>query len=246
MEKFKSVDLGQVQAEIEAKNTGNALVRSMKNAKNLTANNNMGQIHPVGDRVLIQLKAWPSQSAEGIFVPDSYTIIRGEQYIAQVVEAGPEATIVSKGDVVVSSMYSGHHITTKSGHAKIISETDILAYKKEEKEMKHLSFDPKTFIPGMNYILVKLIEKKTIKTKSGIISSVGEDDPFSKNDVVTKTAEVIALGPINEYGKKFAGVEKGSTVILDAYVGIEMNPSEISSDDKYRVMMPNDILGYVK
>jgi hypothetical protein len=55
-------------------------------------------------------------------------------------------------------MYSGHHVTTKTGHAKIISEGDILNYKKSRK--KTLSFDPKTFQPGINYILVEMIERK--------------------------------------------------------------------------------------
>lgn len=246
MGEFKNLDLGNVQQEIESKNKDYAQVRSMKNAKNLTASNDMSQVHPVGDRVLVQLKAWPSQSAEGIFVPDSYTVIRGEQYIAQVVEAGENVTTVTKGDVVVCSMYSGYHVTTKTGHAKIISESDILVYKKEEEDMKHLSFNPKTFVPGINYILVELIEKKTVKTESGIISTVGEDDAFNKNDVVTKTAKVLAIGPTNEFGKKFSGVKVGSVIILESYVGIDMNPSEITSDVKHRVMLANDILGYVE
>jgi hypothetical protein len=59
-------------------------------------------------------------------------------------------------------MYSGHHVTTKTGHAKIISEGDILNYKSSRNE-KTLSFDPKTFQPGINYILVEMIEKKTVK-----------------------------------------------------------------------------------
>jgi hypothetical protein len=58
-------------------------------------------------------------------------------------------------------MYSGHHVTTKQG-TKIISEGDILNYKKSRNE-KTLSFDPKTFQPGINYILVEMIEKKTVK-----------------------------------------------------------------------------------
>jgi hypothetical protein len=57
----------------------------------------------------------------------------------------------------------GHHVTTKTGHAKIISEGDILNYKKSSNEKKTLSFDPKTFQPGINYILVEMIEKKTVK-----------------------------------------------------------------------------------
>jgi hypothetical protein len=37
-------------------------------------------------------------------------------------------------------MYSGHHVTTKTGHTKIISEGDILNYKSSRNE-KTLSFD---------------------------------------------------------------------------------------------------------
>ena len=112
--------------------------------------------------------------------------------------------------------------------------------------MKHLSFNPKTFVPGINYILVELIEKKTVKTESGIISSVGEDDAFSKNDVITKIAKVLAIGPTNEYGKKFAKVKVGSVIILESYVGIDMNQTEVTSDVKHRVMLANDILGFVE
>jgi hypothetical protein len=67
-----------------------------------------------------------------------------------------------KGDVAVVSMYSGHHVTTKTGHAKS-SLKEILNYKKAAEMKKTLSFDPKTFQPGINYILVEMIEKKTVK-----------------------------------------------------------------------------------
>jgi co-chaperonin GroES (HSP10) len=81
-------------------------------------------------------------------------------------------------------MYSGHHVTTKTGHAKIISEGDILNYKSSRNE-KTLSFDPKTFQPGINYILVEMIEKNS-KSDGGIIMQVGEDDAMNTTDVATK------------------------------------------------------------
>jgi hypothetical protein len=34
--------------------------------QNLTANNNLEDIIPVGDRIVIALKAWPAQSIKGI------------------------------------------------------------------------------------------------------------------------------------------------------------------------------------
>lgn len=245
MSDLKSMDLSKVQADISSKDLGGKPGRSLKNAKNLTAKNDLKDIHPVGNGLLVSLKSWPAQSAEGIFMPESYTVIRGEQYITQVEEVGSEVKNVSRGDVVIVSMYSGHHITTKTGHAKFIKETDILAFKKQDEMKEHLSFDPTTFVPGVNYILVELIENKTTKTESGIITEVGDDDAFNKNDVVTKTGKVMSIGPVNEFGKKFPEVKKGSVIIFDAWVGMDMNPSEVTADKKHKIMYATDILGYI-
>jgi co-chaperonin GroES (HSP10) len=113
-------------------------------------------------------------------------------------------------------MYSGHHVTTKTGHAKIISEGDILNYKKSSRNEKTLSFDPKTFQPGINYILVEMI-KENSKSDGGIIMQVGEDDAMNTTDVATKTAKVVAVGPTNEYGKTYKDIKIGSVIIFDAY-----------------------------
>jgi hypothetical protein len=45
-------------------------------------------------------------------MPESYTVIRGQQYVTEVMLL--ELTS-GKGDVAVVSMYSGHHVTTKQG-----------------------------------------------------------------------------------------------------------------------------------
>ena len=242
--KFNEQD---ANAEIEFKSNSEAgkQIRSMKNAKNLTANTDLSEINPVDDRVLVTLKSWPKQSASGIFMPDEYVIIRGEQYITEVHKVGKDITIVKEGDVAIMSMYSGFHVTTKTGHAKIISETDILAFKEKKEMEKVKSFKPETFKPGINYILVKVFEKKTVRSDSGLITEVGDDDAFSKNDVVTKTGEVLAIGPTNEYGKKFTTIKVGSKIIFDAYVGLQMNPAEVTDPSKYIVMYAADILGTI-
>jgi co-chaperonin GroES (HSP10) len=240
-----SMDLGKVQADIRATHESLGQVRSMEFAKNLTANNNLEDIIPVGDRIVVALKAWPSQSKSGIFMPESYTVVRAEQYVTEVVAIGEDVTLVEKGDVVVVSMYSGHHVTTKTGHAKIITEGDVLNFKKAAEMQKLQSFNPKTFQPGINYILVELIEKKTITKESGIITQVGEDDKFNTTDVVTKTAKVIAIGPVNEYGKKYNQVKVGSVIIFDAYVGIPMNATDVDEAAKYKIMFSNDVLGII-
>lgn len=246
MENQKSMDLGAVKEQIRATHEGLGQIRSMEYAKNLTANNNLEDIKPVGDRIVVSLKAWPAQSVKGIFMPESYTVIRGQQYVTEVVAVGDEVTLVEKGDVAIVSMYSGHHVTTKTGHAKIISEADILNYKKAETMKKTLSFDPKTFEPGINYILVEMIEKKTVTSDGGIIMQVGEDDALNTTDVATKTAKILAVGPTNEYGKTYKNVKVGSVIIFDAYVGIAMNAGEVTDSEKYRIMFSNDILGFIE
>lgn len=245
METQRSMDLGAVQADIRATHESLGQVKSMEYAKNLTANNNLEEIIPVGDRIVVVLKSWPAQSINGIFMPESYTVVRGAMYVTEVVAVGSAVTIVEKGDVVVVNMYSGHHVTTKTGHAKIISESDILNFKKAADMKKTLSFDPKTFSPGINYILVEMIEKKTVKSAGGIIMEMGEDDAMNTTDVATKTAKVIAVGPTNEYGKKFENVNPGSVIIFDAYVGLPMNSADTSEAEKYRIMLSNDILGFI-
>lgn len=245
MESQKSMDLGAVKEQIRATHEGLGQIRSMEYAKNLTANNNLEDIKPVGDRIVVSLKAWPAQSVKGIFMPESYTVIRGQQYVTEVVAVGDEVKLVEKGDVVIVSMYSGHHVTTKTGHAKIISEGDILNYKKAATMKKTLSFDPKTFEPGINYILVEMIEKKTVTSDAGIIMQVGEDDALNTTDVATKTAKILAVGPVNEYGKAYKNVSVGSIILFDAYVGIAMNAGEVTDSEKYRIMFSNDILGFI-
>jgi len=241
-----SMDLEQVKAAIKYKHEGTEQMKSMANAKNLTANNDLNEVVPVGDRIVVSLKAWPAQSVNGLFMPESYTVIRGEMYTTEVKAVGSDVTIVKKGDIIIVSMYSGYHITTKTGHAKIISQADILIHKTKEQMEKDQSFDPKTFKPGINFILVEMIEKKQVKTKSGIITEMGEDDALNKNDVATKTAIVLAKGPIDKFGKKYKEVNVGSTIIMDAYVGIVLNTSDVSDEAKYRIMLSNDILGYIE
>jgi co-chaperonin GroES (HSP10) len=74
---------------------------------------------------------------------------------------------------------------------------------------------------------------------------VGEDDKFNTTDVVTKTAKVIAIGPVNEYGKKYNQVKVGSVIIFDAYVGIPMNATDVDEAAKYKIIFSNDVLGII-
>jgi len=211
--------------------------------KKLTTKLSMDSIEPVDDLLLVTIKSWPAQTSSGLIVPDSYTVIKGEKYITEVHSVGENVKMVKPGDVVIVSMYSGHHIATSTGFGKLIRETDIIAHKKEQ----NMILAPETFLPGMNYVLVKIEKEKELVTDAGIVvpaSFAGNDK--SKQDVATVVAEVISVGPTNEYGKKFDQVKPGTKIVLDSYVGLDIPNMEVTDESIYRVVFSNDILGIIK
>jgi len=220
-------------------------LKSLETASNLTAQINLNEIKPAGDRVLIALKAWPAQSVKGVFMPESHTIIRGEMYVAEVIGKGTNTSLVNEGDIVVISMYSGYHVATKTGHAKIISESDILIYKTKADMKNAQSFDPKTFKPGINHVLIELLENKEVVTEGNIILNEAAVGSMNENEAATKSAKILAFGEINQYGLDYRSEGVGSVIILDSYVGLTLNTVDTADSDKYRVMLTTDILGFI-
>lgn len=201
----------------------------------------LDNVEPTGNGVLIAVKSWPTQTAAGIIVPDGNVVIRGEKYVTEVIDVGENVSIVEKGDVVVMSMYSGHHIATDSGHAKIIRDTDILTFKKETTMLLH----PETFTPGINYMLVKITKEKEIITDAGLVIPTSSFSNKSKQDVATTTGEVVSIGDSNEYGKKFDNVKVGSTVIFDSYVGLDVPMADASGNTRFLVMYVESAIGVI-
>jgi co-chaperonin GroES (HSP10) len=245
MSENKSMDLQQVQADIMAKDPSQKKVRSLSNAKNLTARNSLESIKPAGSRVLITLKSWPSQSAGGIFVPDSYAVIRGEKYIGEVHEVGEDVKLVAKGDVIIFSMFSGYHVTTTTGHAKLLDESNILLYKTKAEMEATKSFDPITFKPGINHILIEVFKRGEQTTASGLLIEQGEDTAISNNDAVTKSGRIISIGETNDYGKQYNGAGVGAVIVFDSYVGIDVNSNDITDADKYKLMLGQHVLAVI-
>jgi len=215
-----------------------------KSLANLTADVSLESIVPSKGKVLISIKSWPAQSAEGIFISESYAVIRNNKYVAEVLQAGEGVRIVKKGDVITLSAFAGHHVATTHGHAKIINNTDILTIKKQADMTKGDAFKPETFSPGINYALVRIKNIKEQETESGIIVSTQTE--LSKNDAITKTAEVLSVGSRNDYGKGFTKPEVGSRVIIDNFVGDRLNDTVTDPEFEYRVIYIFDVLGYIK
>jgi len=214
-------------------------------ASNLTSEVKVAQIRPNKGRVLVTIKSWPAQSQGGVFLGVASSIIRGEQYITEVEAVGPDVSIVKPGDVVISSMYSGFHISTSDGQVKIINESDILALKPAQDMAEVGAFKPETFIPGINYMLVKVVNETEKVTDSGIVTNVDSINKEIKNDYSTKVCTVISVGDTNEYGKTFTLPKVGDSTIVDSFVGLKMNNMDVLNKDEYKIMYIFDVLGFV-
>jgi co-chaperonin GroES (HSP10) len=210
----------------------------------ISAFSEVKSIRPVSNRLVAEIKTWPAQSEGGLFVTDSYSVVRAEQYITTIGEVGPDVSLVKKGDMAIVSMYSGHHIKTAPGSPKIkiIYDTDILAYKTEEDMITTDKFNPATFKPGINYILVQLEEESEIVSESGLITKT-KGMTQSKNDVATMIGKIITLGVINKHCVACEAAVVGDHIVFDSFVGLELASYDISGSTKYRVMAADSILG---
>jgi len=202
-------------------------------------------VKPTKGRILASVKSWPSQSDGGIIMSTGAVVIRGEQYVMEVEAVGEETHLVKKGDIVITSMYSGHHVPTEDGHVKLIQESDILVYKEKTKMDSVESFRPETFRPGLNFILIKITKSGEVTTDAGIITNIDSAAKLSKADVATKTAEVLAVGPQNSSAGDVVLPEIGERIILDAWVGLPLNNTDITAKDEYKIMYSFDILATI-
>ena len=213
----------------------------MKKAKNITASIDLHDITPTADRTLLKIKAWPAQNDAGIFSLEAATVIRNEMYVAEAITS----TKYGEGDILITSMYSGYHVATKAEHAKIIWHSDVLMYKSKKEMDKNLSFEPETFTPGLDYILVKIKNKTEVTTDGGIIVDIEGSGEQSKNDSITKLAEVVSIGEMKE-AKTGYSVKIGDKIIIDSFVGLPMNQNNTKPEYEYRIMYHFDILGFIK
>ena len=85
-------------------------------------------IKPLADRVLIEPKEAETQTASGLFIPDS---AKEKPQQGKVVAAGPgkkdEPMEVKVGDEVLYGKYAGTEVTVEDKKYLIIKQSDILA-----------------------------------------------------------------------------------------------------------------------
>lgn len=85
-------------------------------------------IKPLSDRVLVEPKAAETQTASGLFIPDT---AKEKPLQGTVVAVGPgnkDVTMeVKKGDTVLYSKYGGQEINVEGTDYLIMKQADILA-----------------------------------------------------------------------------------------------------------------------
>ena len=85
-------------------------------------------IRPLADRVVIEPKAAETQTASGLFIPDT---VKEKPQQGVVVAVGPgkkdEAMEVAVGDLVIYGKYSGTEVSVDGKDYLIMKQSDILA-----------------------------------------------------------------------------------------------------------------------
>ena len=91
------------------------------------------KLKPLGDKIVVERLEALTQTAGGIFLPDS---AQEKPQEAKVLAVGPGRTLengsvapldVKKGDVVLFSKYGGTEVTVDGKELLILKESDILA-----------------------------------------------------------------------------------------------------------------------
>ena len=99
----------------------------MKNMDHHRINENI-MIRPLADRVVIEPKAAETQTASGLYIPDT---AKEKPQQGTVVAAGPgkkdEPMEVKVGDVVIYGKYSGTEVSVDGKDYLIMKQSDILA-----------------------------------------------------------------------------------------------------------------------
>lgn len=90
--------------------------------------NTINMIRPLADRVVIEPKAAETQTASGLFIPDT---AKEKPQQGTVVAAGPgkkdEPMEVKVGDVVIYGKYAGTEVSVDGKDYLIMKQSDILA-----------------------------------------------------------------------------------------------------------------------
>ncbi|PIA27584.1 hypothetical protein AQUCO_07600036v1 [Aquilegia coerulea] len=175
-------------------------------------------VKPLGDRVLIKIKAAEEKSLGGILLPST---AQSKPQSGEVVAIGEGKTLgktkvdssVKTGTQVVYSKYAGTELEFNGTGHLLLKEDDIVGILETD--------DVKDLKPLNDRVLIKVVEAEE-KTAGGLLLTEASKDKPS-------IGTVIAVGPgtLDEEGKKKPlSITTGNTVLYSKYAGNDFKGSD--------------------
>lgn len=188
-------------------------------------------LKPLGDRVLVKIKAPEEKTVGGILLPTSS---QNKPQGGEVVAVGEGRTVgknkvdisVKTGTQIVYSKYAGTEVEFNGSNHLILKEDDVVGILDTD--------DVKDMKPLNDRVLIKVAEAE-VKTAGGLLLTEATKEKPS-------IGTVIAVGPglLDEEGnRKPLSISQGNTVLYSKYAG---NDFKGSDGFDYIVLRASDVM----
>lgn len=188
-------------------------------------------LKPLGDRVLIKIKAAEEKSAGGILLPST---AQTKPQGGEVVAVGEGRTIgpkkveigVKSGAPVVYSKYAGTEVEFNGSKHLILNEDDIVGILETE--------DIKDLKPLNDRVLIKVQEAEQTTAGGLLLTQASKEKPS------IGTVIAVGPGPLDEEGKrKELPLSPGNTVLYSKYAGNDFKGTDGS---EYIALRASDVM----
>jgi chaperonin GroES len=188
-------------------------------------------LKPLGDGVLVKIKAAEEKTSGGILLP---TTAQSKPQGGEVVAVGEGRTIgknkvdisVKTGTQVVYSKYAGTEVKFNGSNHLILKEDDIVGILDTD--------DVKDLKPLNDRVLIKVAEAEE-KTAGGLYLTDASKEKPSIGTVIA-----VGPGPLDEEGKrKPLSVAPGNTVLYSKYAGNDFKGADGSN---YIALRASDVI----
>ncbi|KAJ9541888.1 hypothetical protein OSB04_028394 [Centaurea solstitialis] len=188
-------------------------------------------LKPLGDRVLVKIKAAEEKTSGGILLP---TTAQSKSQGGEVVAVGEGRTIgqkkvdvgVKTGTPVVYSKYAGTEVEFDGSNHLLLKEDDIVGILETD--------DVKDLKPLNDRVLIKVVEAEQT-TAGGLLLTQATKEKPSIGTVIA-----VGPGPLDEEGnRKELSVCAGNTVLFSKYAGNDFKGSDGSD---YIALRASDVM----
>lgn len=188
-------------------------------------------VKPLGDRVLVKIKAAEEKSIGGILLPSS---AQTKPQGGEVVAVGEGRTIgekkvdigVKTGSPVVYSKYAGTEVEFNGSTHVILKEDDIVGILETE--------DVKDLKPLNDRVLIKVEEAEDVTAGGLLLTQASKEKPS------IGTVIAVGPGPLDEEGNRTGlPLSPGNTVLYSKYAGNDLKGPDGS---EYMVLRSSDVM----